>query len=408
MSAVAGSARFWPPVCAAATLLAVATGSRSALGLFLGPIAETTSLGAASVSLAIAAGLLAFGAAQPAWGLCERRIGAPRIIVLGAIGTGASLALLAVGGGALLLATAAIAGGATAAALGAPLLMGIVAQRLPAHRHALAMGLISAGGSAGQLAYSLVGAALIAAAGWQPALLAFAATLLAAAPLARAFSDAPSAPAAPEGRRAAVPAALGDPSYWYVTAGFFVCGFHVSFLTTHMPGVVDLCGLPPTFSGVWLAIVGACNIAGSLAAGALMQRVPMRTLLGLVYALRALGVAAFIALPPGRTVLLGFALWMGLTYMATLPLTTGLLTRLYGARSLAVLFGITMATHQVGSFLGAWLGGVEFELTGGYHWIWIADILLAVVAALLHLPVREAAAVIPRLPDAVADPLPAR
>jgi predicted MFS family arabinose efflux permease len=401
-------ARFWQVVGAAAALLAVAMGSRSALGLFLGPIAGSASLGMATVSLAIAAGLLAFGVAQPAWGLWERRVGAPRVIVLGAVGTGASLALLALGGGTALMATAMIAGGATAAALGAPLLMGMVAQRVPPRRHGLAMGVVSAGSSAGQLVYSLAGAAMIAVAGWQAALLVFAASLLAAAPLARAFRDGPAGPAAPVGHRAAVPEALRHPSYWYVTAGFFVCGFHVSFLTTHMPGVIDLCGLPPTFSGLWLAIVGACNIGGSLAAGALMQRVPMRTLLGLVYAMRALGVAAFIALPPGRTTLIGFALWMGLTYMATLPLTTGLLTRLYGARSLAVLFGITMAAHQAGSFLGAWLGGVEFELTGGYRWTWVADILLAVVAALLHLPVRESAAATPRAFGTATTPVPAR
>jgi predicted MFS family arabinose efflux permease len=195
--------------------------------------------------------------------------------------------------------------------------------------------------------------------------------------------------------------ALRDPSFWYVTAGFFVCGFHISFLTTHMPGVLELCGFSTSFSGLWLAIVGGCNIAGSLASGWLMQRVPMRALLGSLYALRAVGVVVFLLLPASRDVLLGFALWMGLTYMATLPPTSGIIAKLYGARNVAVLFGVTMALHQVGSFLGVWLGGLELELTGGYRWIWLLDILLAAAAALAHLPVREGAAGA-RLPAALA------
>ena len=392
MSSAPRPTSFWIPVAAASLLLAAAMGSRSAMGLFLGPINTSTSLGAATISLAIAVSLLAFGLAQPAWGLFERRAGTAPVIAFGAIGSGASLALLTISDGSASLGAAMLLGGATSAALGAPLLMGVVAQRVPAERHGLAMGVISAGSSTGQLVYSLIGAALISVWGWQAALLVFAATVLATAPLARVFRATPASGlgAAPAAAGASSSfEALSDPRYWYVTAGFFVCGFHVSFLTTHMPAVIDLCGLPPTFSGSWLAVVGACNIAGSLAAGWMMQRVPMKLLLGTVYALRALGVAVFIALPSSPSLLLGFALWMGLTYMATLPLTTGILARMYGASSLAVLFGITMAIHQVGSFLGAWLGGVEFELTGDYRWIWIADVLLAAAAALVHLPIRE-------------------
>jgi predicted MFS family arabinose efflux permease len=392
MNSASRPVSFWIPVAAASLLLAASMGSRSAIGLFLGPINTATGLGAATVSLAIAAGLLAFGAAQPAWGAWEGRAGAARVIALGAIGSSAGLALLTVGGGSVELVGAMLLGGASGAALGAPLLMGIVAQRVPVERHGLAMGVISAGSSAGQLAYSMIGAMLISAVGWQTTLLAFAASVLAAAPLARAFGRRPVAErtAAPGATsEATVRQALGDRSYWFVSAGFFVCGFHVSFLTTHMPGVIELCGLPPTFAGLWLAVVGACNIVGSLGAGWLMQRAPMKLLLAAVYALRALGVAAFIALPPGQALLLGFALWMGLTYMATLPLTTGILARLYGARNLAVLFGITMAMHQIGSFLGTWLGGVEFQATGDYRWMWLADILLATAAALVHLPLRE-------------------
>lgn len=390
MKPASGPTSFWIPVAAASLLLATSMGSRSTMGLFLGPINTASGLGAAAVSLAIAAGLLAFGVAQPIWGAWEKRVGAARVIALGAIGSSASLALLTVSGGTVELGGAMFLGGASCAALGAPLLMGMVAQRVSVARHGLAMGVLSAGSSAGQLAYSILGAALISAVGWQTTLLAFAATVLAVAPLARAFRIHPIVDtAAGSSSRTTARQALRDPRYWLVSTGFFVCGFHVSFLTTHVPGVIELCGLPPTFSGLWLAVVGACNIVGSLGAGWLMPRAPAKLLLAAVYALRALGVAAFIALPPSQALLLGFALWMGLTYMATLPLTIGILTRLYGARNLAVLFGITMALHQIGSFLGTWLGGVEFQATGDYRWMWLADILLATAAALVHLPLRE-------------------
>jgi predicted MFS family arabinose efflux permease len=157
-----------------------------------------------------------------------------------------------------------------------------------------------------------------------------------------------------------------------------------------MPGVIELCGLPAGLSGAWLAVVGGCCIASSLGAGYLMQRVPMKSLLATVYALRALGVAAFILLPKSEFVLFGFALWMGLTYTATLPPTTGLIAQLFGARNVAALFGVTTLVHQVGSFLGTWLGGVELELTGGYAIVWWVDVALALGAAAAHLPIREA------------------
>ena len=161
-------------------------------------------------------------------------------------------------------------------------------------------------------------------------------------------------------------------------------------------------GFSTGFSGAWLAVVGACNIVSSLGSGYLMQRMPMKALLATVYALRALGVVAFIVLPKGELVLFGFALWMGLTYMATLPPTTGLIAQLFGARNVATLFGVTMLAHQVGSFLGAWLGGVEFELTGGYAFVWWIDAALALGAAAAHLPIREAGRALVLAPGALA------
>lgn len=382
----------WITVIAAALLLAVAMGTRSSLGLFLGPMNSATAAGMATLGLAVALGQLAWGVASPGCAFLARRYGVGRVVAWGGMVSSAALAAIGLATGSLSLTSAIVLYGAAGAAAGsAPLLMGVVAQRLAPGRQGVGLGVVSAGGSAGQFVLAPVATLLLAAFDWRIALLVFAGLGLAALPLSRAFGSAtpvarsptPSVPAT------SLRSALRDPSYWCITAGFVVCGFHVSFLTTHMPNVIELCGLPVSLSGAWLAILGACNIVGSLASGWLSQRVPMKALLGSLYALRALGVAVFIALPPSEAVMIGFALWMGLTYMATVPPTSGLIMKLYGARNLAALFGITMALHQVGSFLGAWLGGLELETTGALHWIWLVDILLAVTAAAVHLPIRE-------------------
>jgi predicted MFS family arabinose efflux permease len=380
-------------VVAAALVLAVAAGSRSSWGLFIGPINSASGFGAAAVSLAVATSALAWGCAQPVCGALVRTLGAPRLLAAGGLLVAALTALVPLAGsGVELVLVMAAAGAAGAAAGSAPLLMGIVAQRVAPQRRGFALGAVSAGGSIGQLAAAPLLAATIAAFGWQAAMFGLAASALLVVPLARTFRAGPERGGATAdldaGPVVTLRTALAHRSYWLVSAGFFVCGFHVSFLTTHMPGVIDLCGLPAGLSGAWLAVVGACNIASSLGAGYLMQRLPLKTLLATVYALRALGVVAFIVLPKGELVLFGFALWMGLTYMATLPPTTGLIAQLFGARNVATLFGVTTLVHQVGSFLGAWLGGVEVELTGGYAIVWWIDAALALAAAAAHLPIR--------------------
>lgn len=382
-------------ILAASLVLAVAAGSRSSWGLFIGPINSASGFGPAAVSLAVATSALAWGVAQPVCGALVRRIGAPRLLAAGGALVAVLTALIPLAGsGVELVLVMAAAGAAGAAAGSAPLLMGIVAQRVAPESRGFALGTVSAGGSIGQLAAAPLLAATIAAFGWQAAVFGLAASALLVVPLARTFRAGPAlagdAHARDAGPVVALRSAFANRSYWLLTAGFFVCGFHVSFLTTHMPGVIDLCGLPAGLSGAWLAVVGACNVASSLGAGYLMQRMPMKSLLATVYALRALGVVAFIVLPKDEVVLFGFALWMGLTYMATLPPTTGLIAQLFGARNVATLFGVTTLVHQVGSFLGAWLGGVEVELTGGYAIVWWVDAALALGAAAAHLPIREA------------------
>jgi MFS family permease len=201
------------------------------------------------------------------------------------------------------------------------------------------------------------------------------------------------------GTREAIRTALRHPSYLMLGAGFFVCGFHVAFLATHLPGVIASCGLPTQWAGWSLAMIGLFNIVGSVAMGWAVGRWRMKSLLSLVYAARGIAVMVFLLAPKTGPVVLIFAAAMGLTFLSTVPPTAGLVAKFFGPANMATLFGMVLLTHQVGGFLGAWLGGKVFEVTGAYDWVWYIDIVLAAGAALIHLPIGEA---LPRVATAAA------
>jgi predicted MFS family arabinose efflux permease len=183
---------------------------------------------------------------------------------------------------------------------------------------------------------------------------------------------------------------MGDRSYLLLHAGFFTCGFHIAFLVTHLPSEVNLCGLPPTVASWSLALIGLANIAGSLLAGACTQRFRSKYVLAVMYGSRTLLIGCYLMAPKTQWTFYVFAVGLGLTWLATVPPTAAIVGKLFGIRYLSTLFGLTLLSHQIGGFLGAYLGGIALVRFGNYHWMWYADMALAAAAAIINLPIREA------------------
>jgi predicted MFS family arabinose efflux permease len=388
--------RTWPLVFVATATLMVTMGIRQSMGLFVQPIALDTGIGIASISFALAVGQLVWGAVQPVFGAVADQHGAGRVLLLGGLllilGTALTPFLQTPGG---LLLTLGVLAAAGAGAGSFSILIGATAARLPASKRSMAAGVINAGGSFGQFLFAPFVQAVIAAFGWMAAMWALAASALATLPLAwplrrRESPLAAAAASSDGGLRRQLREALADRSYWMLHAGFFTCGFHIAFLVTHLPTEIALCGLPQAVSAAALALIGLFNIAGSLGAGWLGGRHRMKYLLAAMYASRALLVAIYLLSPPTPLTFYAFGAGLGLTWLATVPPTAGLVNKLFGPRYLGTLFGLTLLSHQVGGFFGAWLGGLAIERFGDYTWMWYADIVLALLAAVANLPIREA------------------
>jgi predicted MFS family arabinose efflux permease len=386
---------FWLVLAAAAGTFALTMGTRQTMGLFVSPLNTATRLGVGSISLAFAFGQLWWGLTQPFAGAMADKVGAGRVLLAGtvlvALGTFLTPFMTTTAG--LIFAIGVLAAGGAGMA-GPAVLMGAATRLMPPERRGFATGVINAGGSLGQFVMAPLAAALMTGLGWSAAMQVLGLLVLLALPAAivlkgHAHVGAGDTPAIATG--AAIRTALRHPSYLLLAGGFFVCGFHVAFLATHLPGVIALCGLPAQWAGWSLAVIGLFNIFGSIAMGWAVGRWRMKSLLSLVYAARGLAVLAFLAAPKTGPVVLLFAAVMGTTFLSTVPPTAGLVARFFGPGNMATLFGLVMLSHQVGGFLGAWLGGKVFDATGNYDWMWYIDIVLAAGAALIHLPIREAA-----------------
>jgi MFS family permease len=393
----------WLLILAASAILMITMGARLTTGLFMSPINTSTGLGIASISFSLAIGQFVWGAAQPVFGAVADKYGSVKVIILGALMLAAGMALTPfVSSQWGLMFTMGLLSAAGAGAGSFSILIGATAQRLPASRRPFAAGFINAGGSFGQFVFAPLMQAIISSAGWIAAMLTMAATTLLTVPLAwplRRSAGITATPGVAAVKAAEAPGmglgkqikiALRDPSYLFLHAGFFTCGFHIAFLVTHLPGEVALCNLSAGVSATALALIGLFNIAGSLTAGALSTRYRMKSLLALMYASRAVIIVIYLMAPKTPLTFYVFAGALGFTWLATVPPTAGLVGKLFGMRYLSTLFGLTLLSHQVGGFLGAWLGGLSFVHFGDYTWMWYADIVLAIGAALINLPIREA------------------
>jgi predicted MFS family arabinose efflux permease len=392
----------WPLILTAASILMVTFGVRQSIGLYVSPLNTSTGLGIANISLALAIGQFVWGASQPIFGAVADRYGSPSVVVVGglllAAGVGAAPFVTSEGGLVVALGLLMAAG---AGAGSFSILIGATARDLPPERRAFAAGFINAGGSFGQFVFAPLNQLLIGLFGWVNALITMAVVALSTLPLARLLggsgrptgsthADATASVEPSQTLRSQLAVAARDRSYWLLHAGFFTCGFHIAFLSTHLPSEVNLCGLAPSVAALSLGIIGLANIVGSLSAGALGSRFRMKYLLFWVYFARAASIAVYLIAPKTALTFYLFAAALGLSWLSTVPPTAGLVAKLFGTRHLATLFGLTLFSHQIGGFLGAWLGGIALTRYGNYSWMWYADIMLALGAALVNLPIREA------------------
>jgi predicted MFS family arabinose efflux permease len=380
-------------VCAG-IILTLALGTRQTFGLFLQPMSADLGWGRGHYSFALALSNLVWGLAQPFFGAWADKRGAARVVATSGLLYAVGLALMPFSNTPMLLNLSAgllIGLGLSGVSFG--VILGVVGRAFPAQRRSFALGIASSGGSFGQFLMLPLGQLLISSFGWQVALLALAGIILATMPLAVAMMEARQPTAASENKPQSLSTALREASrhagFWYLTAGFFVCGFQVAFISVHLPAYLLDLKLSPSVGATALALIGLFNIAGSFAAGYLGGRYSKKYLLSSIYLLRAGIIALFLLLPVTPMSVYLFAGVIGFLWLGTVPLTNGLVGQIFGVRYVSTLFGIVFFSHQLGSFTGVWLGGRLFDATGSYTSIWIASIALGVVAAIINLPIDE-------------------
>ncbi len=380
-------------IAAGCGIALLAFGLRSSFGLFLEPLGGARGWGREVFAFAIAVQHLVWGLGQPFAGAIADRVGAGRVLVAGGLlyATGIALMSISTSPAALTL-TAGLLVGLGLSGASFTIVLAAIGRIAPPHRRSQAFGLGTAAGSMGQFLLVPTGQAAMAAFGWQGALLVLAALALLIVPLAVPLAGAPAEPTggdAPQTLRQALARASVHPSYWYLTSGFFVCGFHVAFIQTHLPAYLRDLGLPQGVAAWALGLIGLFNIAGAWGAGMLGARLSKRRLLSGLYLARSLLIAAFILAPPTPFTVLAFSAALGLLWLSTVPLTSGLVAVMFGTRWLGTLFGIVFLSHQLGAFVGAWLGGRWFDSSGNYDAMWWFSVALGLVAAVLHWPIVE-------------------
>jgi MFS family permease len=372
----------------------ISFGPRSALGQFLTPLSFERGWGRETFSFAIALQNLVWGAMQPFAGGIADRFGPVRVLCAGAILYGIGLAGMAYASSTLTLdISAGVLIGFGLAGCSFPMVVGALGKLVPENWRAFAFGAGTAAGSFGQFLFSPLAHALIEVFSWHTALLVFAGMMLLVLPLSLLLATprgaAASSGAKLQSGRQALSEAFGHRSYVLLVLGFFTCGFQLAFVTVHLPSYLVDRGLGADIGAWTIALIGLFNIVGSLASGWLSGRMPKRYLLSIIYFARALSIVAFITLPASVGSTLVFGAITGLLWLSTVPPTSGLVALMFGTRWLTMLFGFAFFSHQVGGFLGVWLGGLAFESTGSYNLVWWLSAFFGVASAVINLPIVE-------------------
>ena len=380
-------------VIAGAVVSLIGYGVRADFGLFQDPMLSTRGWSRETFALALAIQNLMWGLGQPFAGAIADRYGAGRVLAGGALLYAAGIALgAAVEGPVALHLTLGVMTGLGLSGASMFIVLGAFGRLLPPERRAWASGIATAAGSLGQFLFAPIGQGFIAAWGWPLALVLLAAAALPIIPVAAALRSR-SEPATTEQAQQSLGAALREASahgsYWLLIAGFFVCGFHLAFIQVHMPAYIAGFGLSPVVGAWAIGFVGLFNTVGAYAAGVLAGRRSKKNLLSAIYLGRALVIALFVLTPVTTLSVLAFSAAMGLLWLSTVPPTSGLVALMFGPRYMSMLFGVVFFSHQIGAFIGVWLGGWAYDAFGSYTLVWWISVGLGVASAAVHWPIAE-------------------
>ena len=384
----------WQVLVCGAAIVTLSMGIRHGFGLWLQPITQAQGWTRETFAFAIAVQNLSWGLFGIFAGMIADRFGAFRVIIAGAVLYALGLAGMALAAtGMLFTLSAGVLIGAAQAGTTYAVIYGVIGRNISAEKRSWAMGVAAAAGSFGQFLMVPTEGFLISSLGWKEALLVLSAAVLLIVPLAFGLREKTSAGAAPVKREQTIVQALAEafkyPSFQLLMAGYFVCGFQVVFIGVHMPSYLKDKSLPPEVASYALALIGLFNVFGTYAAGALGQRMPKKNILAGIYFARALVIAIFISVPLSPLSVYIFSAVMGTLWLSTVPPTNAAVAQIFGIQHLSMLGGFIFFSHQIGSFLGVWLGGYLYDRTGSYDIVWYLSIALGIFAGLVNLPVRE-------------------
>ncbi len=373
-------------------IISICMGLRQSLGLFMRPMTLDAGISAATFGFAIALQNIVWGISQPFVGALADKHGPRPILIWTAISYAAGMLLMVFSRGALGLDVAGFLLGIGTAGTAFGVLMGVVTRATPPERRSQTVGLVAASGSLGTMLLAPVGQALINNFGWQSAMVAFAVIASSMALFALPIkgltiqlkAEPTPAAAKQQSLREALRDALGHRGYLFMTLAFFACGFQLVFITTHLPAYLQLCGVAPGVSATALGLIGLFNTIGTYTFGLLGARYSQKHLLALIYLLRTLFIVAFLLMPISAASTLVFAAAMGMLWLGVSPLVTGIISRVFGLEHFGTLYGVVFLSHQVGSFFGAWMGGLVFAWYGNYNAGWGALIVIGITAFTLQ------------------------